>query len=54
MNEEKLKIAYERLAMLHTETMVELVETQNRMDAMSKSWWKMLVYRVKTKLGLED
>lgn len=53
MDIEKLEIAYNRLAMLHTETMAELVETQKRMDAMSKSWWSMLKYRVKRKIGLE-
>jgi hypothetical protein len=52
MTDEKIKLAYERLSMLHTETMAELVETRKRMDAMSKSWWVMLVYRVKSKLGL--
>ena len=46
MTDEKLQQAYERLAMLHTETMAELVETQKRMDAMSKSWWMMLCHRV--------
>lgn len=53
MDIEKLELAYNRLAMLHTETMAELVETQKRMDAMSKSWWSMLKYRVKRKIGLE-
>jgi hypothetical protein len=52
MDEEKLQAAYERLAMLHTETMAELVETRRRMDAMSSSWRWMFVHWVKTKLGL--
>jgi hypothetical protein len=47
-----MELAYNRLAMLHTETMAELVETRKRMDEMSKSWWKMLVFRIKVKLGL--
>lgn len=53
MDIEKLELAYTRLAMLHTETMAELVETQKRMDMMSKSWWSMLKYRIKRKIGLE-
>ena len=47
MTPEQLQAAYERLAVLHTETMAELVETQKRMDAMSKSWWLMLKHRIK-------
>lgn len=50
MTEEQFKqiqVAYERLAMLHTETMAELVETRKRMDALSKCWWIMLKHRVK-------
>jgi hypothetical protein len=53
MDIEKLELAYNRLAMLHTETMAELVETQKRMNDMSKCWWLMLKHRIKTKLGLE-
>ena len=46
MNIEEIEKAYNRLAMLHTETMVELMETQKRMDAMSKCWWLMLKHRI--------
>jgi hypothetical protein len=52
MNDKQIQEAYERLAMLHTETMAELVAAQRRADAMSKSWWSMLKYRIKRKLGL--
>ena len=52
MDKEQMELAYNRLATLHTETMAELVETRKRMDEMSKSWWKMLVFRIKVKLGL--
>lgn len=54
MSKDKLQIAYERLAMLHTETMAELVETQKRMDMMSKSWLLMLKHRVKTLLNIKN
>lgn len=54
MSKDKLQIAYERLAMLHTETMAELVETQKRMDMMSKSWLSMLKHRVKTLLNIKN
>jgi hypothetical protein len=46
--------AYEMLAMLHTETMAELVATRQRMDAMSRSWWNMLKHRIKTLLNAEN
>jgi len=46
--------AYEMLAMLHTETMAELVATQQRMDAMSRSWWRMLKHRIKVLLNMEN
>lgn len=52
MSDKQIQEAYERLAFMHAATMAELVETQRRMDAMSKSWWWMLKYRIKRKLGL--
>ena len=51
MTPEQMQAAYERLAILHTETMAELVKTQERMDAMSKSWWLMLKHRIKVLMG---
>jgi hypothetical protein len=51
MTPEQMQAAYERLAMLHTETMAELVVTRERMDAMSKSWWLMLIHRIKVLMG---
>jgi len=52
MTKEEMELAYNRLAWLHTETMCELVETQKRMKEMSKSWPKMLWFRIKLRLGL--
>ena len=52
MDEQKLQAAYERLAFMHASTMAELVATQQRMNAMSGSWWWMLKHRIKLKLGL--
>ena len=52
MDDKQIQAAYERLAMLHTETMAELVAAQRRADAMSRSWWSMLKYQIKRKLGL--
>lgn len=46
MTDKQIQAAYERLSMLHTETMAELTETRKRMDAMSASWWRMLCHRV--------
>lgn len=44
--------AYERLAMLHTETMAELTETKLRMDRMSSMWWPLLKHWLAVKLHL--
>jgi hypothetical protein len=52
MNDKKIQEAYERLAFMHAATITELVATQRRMDAMSRSWWSMLKYRIKRKMGL--
>ena len=55
MDQQKMQAAYERLAFMHTSTMAELVRTQQQMDCMSKSWWRMLKYLIKRKLGfIED
>lgn len=54
MSDDKIQQAYELLAMLHTETVAELVETQRRMDAMSRCWWRMLKHRIKTVLGFNS
>lgn len=48
MNIEEIEKAYNRLAMLHTETMAELITTRKQMDAMSRSWWLMLKHRIVT------
>ncbi len=53
-DDKEIQRAYELLAMLHTETMAELVETKRRMDAMSRSWWRMLKHRIKTVLNMKD
>lgn len=54
MDDKQIEEAYNRLAMLHTETMAELVATRKRMDAMSRSWWWMLKHRIQTLLGMKD
>ena len=54
MTMEKYEAAYNRLAMLHTETMAELVETRKRMDAMSGSWWMLFKHWVQCKLKMES
>lgn len=50
MKLDEIEKAYNRLAMLHTETMAELIATRKQMDAMSRSWWLMLKHRIKTML----
>ncbi len=54
MDMEKIEAAYNRLAMLHTETMAELVETRRRMDIMSGSWWMLFKHWIKVKLGIKN
>jgi hypothetical protein len=54
VNKEQLEQAYQRLAMLHTETMAELMNTRNRMDAMSTNWRWMLLHRIKVILNLKS
>lgn len=44
---EKLETAYNRLSVLHTETMLELVETQKRLEEMPYHWWPMFKLWVK-------
>ncbi len=52
MEQDKIQAAYERLAMMHMETMNELTETYKRMDAMSHSWWPLFLHWCKLKLRL--
>lgn len=54
MTQDEMQKAYERLAMLHTETMAELVETQKRMRAMSGQWWPLFLHWLQIKLKLKD
>jgi hypothetical protein len=54
MTPEQMEQAYLRLSVLHSETMGELVETRERMDAMSRSWWMMLKHRIKVLLRIEE
>lgn len=52
MNDKQIEEAYNRLAFLHTETMAELVETRKQMEHMSGTWFRLLCYWVKVKLGI--
>lgn len=54
MTKEEMEMAYNRLSMIHTETLIQLLETERQMKAMSKCWWSMLKFRIKVKLGLID
>jgi len=54
MTNEQIQQAYERLAMLHTETMAELCETKKRMDAMSGCWWSLFKHWVQVKLNMNS
>ena len=53
MTPQEMQKAYERLAMLHTETMAELTETRYRMDRMSSMWWLLFKHWVQAKLRLK-
>ena len=52
MTPQEMQKAYERLAMLHTETMAELTETRLHMDRMSSMWWPLLKHWLAAKLRL--
>lgn len=54
MDEKNIQAAYERLAMLHTETMAELHETRKRMDTMSSNWWWMFKHWAQCKLRMKS
>jgi hypothetical protein len=52
MEKDKIQVAYERLALMHMETMNELTDTYKRMDAMSHCWWPLFLHWCKLKLRL--
>lgn len=54
MTDKDMEAAYNRLAMLHTETMAELVATRQRLDNMSSLWWPLFKQWVKAKLGIAN
>lgn len=54
MTKEEMEMAYNRLSMIHSETLLQLHETERAMKVMSKCWWSMLKFRIKLKLGLID
>lgn len=53
MTPNEMRVAYERLAMLHTETMAELAEMQKRMDRMPREWWPLFKCWVLQKVGYQ-
>lgn len=53
-SKEDLEQAYLLISKAHTETMLELIETKQQMDAMSASWWRMLKHRIKWRFNVES
>ena len=49
---EDLEKAYQMLSSLHSETMLELIQTQQMMDEMSGRWWRMLKHRIKWRFNI--
>jgi len=52
MNEAETK-AYNTISMLHSETLLDNVILQQRLDKVSSHWYHALVYWIKRKLGIE-
>lgn len=44
--------AYNRLSMIHSETMLENIELRKQLERMSHSWKAQFVFWLKVKLGL--
>ena len=53
-SKEDLEQAYLLISKAHTETMLELIETKQRMDAISANWWAMLKHRIKWRFNVES
>jgi hypothetical protein len=53
-SKEDLEQAYLMISKAHTETMLELIETKQQMDAMSASWWRMLKHRIKWRFNINS
>ena len=53
-SKEDLEKAYLLVSKAHTETMLELIETQKQMDRMSGDWFMMLKHRIKWRFNVES
>lgn len=51
---EDLEKAYVLISKAHTETMLELIETQKQMDFMSGNWFMMLKHRIKWRFNIQS
>jgi hypothetical protein len=51
-SKEDLEKAYLMLSRVHSETMLELIQTQQMMDEMSGRWWRMLKHRIKWRFNI--
>ena len=51
---EDLEKAYLLISKAHTETMLELIETKQQMDAMSGDWFMMLKHRIKWRFNIQS
>ena len=48
---DRLEEAYTRLSMLHSETMIHLIDTQQRSERLSKNWVSQMIYWFQLKFG---
>ena len=52
MNLDEIEKAYNRLSMIHSETMLENIELRKQLKSMSERWPQAFIYWVKIKLGI--
>lgn len=53
-SKEDLEQAYLLISKAHTETMLELIETKQQMDAMSGNWFMLLKHRIKWRFNIQS
>jgi cell division septum initiation protein DivIVA len=48
---EQVEQAYERLSMIHSETLLENARLRKEIDRLSGSWWSALKHKIKRKFS---
>jgi hypothetical protein len=53
-SKEDLEQAYLLISKAHSDTMLELIQTRQQMDAMASSWFSMLKHRIKWRFNIDS